>query len=103
MFAYFNLPIVRDMRQLCRTRTYVSQKPLNTRNHEEPHRLMYPLSLQELQKAELTATQLTHVVPFNSRMYMSASIDGRISCMDYRFAKLAAQIPPSIKIKNGYT
>lgn len=103
MFTYFNLPIVRDTRQLRRAGTFVSQDVLDARNREELHQLLYPRSLQELQKTELTATQLTHIVRFDDRMYMSASIESRIPFMDYQFVELSAQIPPSVKIKNGYT
>lgn len=103
MFAYFNFPIVRDRRQLHRASKFVTQGLLETRNQEELHHLMYPHSLQELQKTELTATQLTHIVRFDDRMYMSASIESRIPFMDYRFVELSAQIPSEIKIKNGYT
>ena len=103
MFAYFNLPAVRNTRQLRRAGSFVSHELLETRDQEELHRLLYPHSLQELQKTELTATQLTHIVRFDDRMYMSASIESRIPFMDYRFVELSAQIPPSAKIKNGYT
>lgn len=103
MFAYFNIPAIRRKRQLRRVSAFVRRELLESRNREELHRLMYPHSLQDLQKTELTATQLTHIVRYDDRMYMSASIESRIPFMDYRFVELSAQIPPELKIKNGYT
>lgn len=103
MTAYFNLPAVRDGRQLRRAGGFVRQELLEDRNHEELHALLYPHSLQELQKTELSATQLTHIVRFDDRLYMSASIESRIPFMDYRFVELSTKIPPALKIQNGYT
>lgn len=65
--------------------------------------LLYPKSLQELQKRELTATNLPLITRYDDRLYMSASIEGRIPFMDYQFVELAARIPASMKIRNGYT
>ena len=103
MFFYFNLPIVRDQRQLHRTGQFVRKELLAQRKGAELHPLLYHDSLQHLQKTELTATQLTHIVRFDDRQCMSASIESRIPFMDYRFVELAVQIPPSLKIQNGYT
>lgn len=103
MFFYFNFPAVRDGRRMHRVRTFVQQDLLNRQNQKELHSLLYPHSLQQLQKNELTATQLTHIVRFDDRLYMSASLESRIPFMDYQFVELACSIPPSIKIKDGYT
>ncbi len=103
MFAYFNSPLVRDGTKIKAAKTYVSDDVIAARQKDELHKLLYPSSLQQLQKNELTATQLTHIVRFDDRMYMSASIESRIPFMDYKFVELASQIPPEFKIKNGYT
>lgn len=103
MFAYFNFSAVRDSRQLHRASAFVRPEVLETRRKDELHDLMYHNSLQHLLETELTRTQLTHIVRFDDRLYMASSIESRIPFMDYRFVELAAQIPPALKIQNGYT
>lgn len=103
MMAYFNLPVIRDTRQIRRAGRFVSQDVLARRNTEELHRLLYPKTMEQLQKIELTATQLTHIVRYDDRLYMSASVESRIPFMDYRFVELASRIPSTMKIKDGYT
>ena len=103
MFCYFCFPAVRDGRQLRRADSFVRRELLECRNREELHTLLYPRSLSELQKTELTATQLPHIVRFDDRLYMSSSLESRIPFMDYRFVELACKIPPAMKIRNGYT
>ncbi|MBE6963517.1 MAG: asparagine synthase (glutamine-hydrolyzing) [Ruminococcaceae bacterium] len=103
MMVYFNLPAVRDTRQLRRSGAFVRQELLQERDCEELHNLLYPANLQQLQKTELTATQLPHIVRYDDRLYMAASIESRIPFMDYRFVQLSAQIPPHMKIEDGYT
>ena len=102
-YAYFNIPRIRDTRQLRRAGRFVDRALLDARNREELHRLLYPATLEQLQYTELTATQLPHIVRMDDRLYMSASIESRIPFMDYRFAELACTIPPAQKIKDGYT
>lgn len=103
MFFYFNFPLIMDTRVQKRAEHFVRPEVLAWRNRDEMRKLLYPSSLQQLLKTELTATQLTHIVRFDDRLYMSASIESRIPFMDYRFVELAAQIPPALKIQNGYT
>lgn len=103
MFVFRNTPFIREGRQLRRASGFVRRELLEARNREELFHLMYPHSLQDLLKTELTATQLTHIVRYDDRLYMSASMESRIPFMDYRFVELAAQIPPEFKIANGYT
>lgn len=103
MFCYFNFPAVRNTRQLRRASTFVSGELLECRNREELHTLLYPRSMAELQRTELTATQLPHIVRFDDRLYMSSSLESRIPFMDYCFVELLCRIPPAFKIRNGYT
>lgn len=103
MFFYFNCPAVMDTRVWNRAARFVRPEVLGWRDRSEMRRLRYPASLQALLKTELTATQLTHIVRFDDRLYMSASIESRIPFMDYLFVELAARIPPALKIRNGYT
>ena len=67
------------------------------------HSLLHPKSLQELQKTELSATQLPNIVRADDRLYMASSLESRIPFMDYKFVELSARIPPQLKIQNGYT
>lgn len=101
--AYFSTPIVRDTRQQLRAGRFVQHDLLDARNREELHRLLYPRSLEELQRLELTATGLPQIVRNDDRMYMASSIESRIPFMDYRYVELAMQIPASMKIRGGYT
>lgn len=103
MLFYFNLPIVRERRQLHRTHSFIKKDLLEQRDRRELRRLLFHTSLPELQKTELTATTLPKIVRHDDRLYMSASLESRLPFMDYRFVELACQIPPSLKIKNGYT
>ena len=101
--CYFNNPVVRDNRQLLRARRFVSSDLLEQRDRRELRKLLYPHTLEELQYNELTATQLPHIVRFDDRLYMSASMESRIPFMDYQLAELICSIPPQYKMKNGYT
>ena len=100
---YFNQPVVRDSRQLHRAGRFINPDLLDQRNRVELRELLYPKILENLQYTELTATQLTHIVRYDDRLYMSASIESRIPFMDYQFVELCCRIPPEYKIKNGYT
>lgn len=102
-YAYFNFPLVRDSRQRYRAGRFVQNELLDCCDKTELHNLLYPKTLEQLQYTELTATQLPHIVRYDDRMYMSASIESRIPFMDYRFVELACRIPPAYKMKNGYT
>lgn len=103
MTAYFNLRSVRDRRQTARAQAFVDNDLLKECHRKEVLDLLYPKSLQELQKRELTATNLPLITRYDDRLYMSASIESRIPFMDYQFVELAARIPASMKIRNGYT
>lgn len=101
--AYFNIAAVRNQRQWRRATQFVHEDLLQQRDREELQDLLYPRSLEKLQYNELTATQLQHIVRFDDRLYMSASLESRIPFMDYRFVELACRIPPKYKIQKGYT
>ena len=90
---YFNQPVVRDSRQLHRAGRFINPDLLDQRNRVELRELLYPKILENLQYTELTATQLTHIVRYDDRLYMSASIESRIPFMDYQFVELCCRIP----------
>ena len=100
---YFDLPIVRDTRQLHRAERFVKRDLLEMRKKAQLHELLYPRSLEQLQYLELTATQLPNIVRMDDRLFMSASLESRIPFMDYQFVELACRIPPEYKIREGYT
>lgn len=103
MFAYFNFPLVRDGARIRAAREYVSDDLIAARRRSELRALLYPAGLRQLQYNELTATQLPHIVRFDDRLYMSASLESRIPFMDYQFVELSYRIPAELKIRNGYT
>lgn len=103
IFAYFNFPAVRNLRQRRRAGSYVRPDLLNAVDMEELRPLLYPRSLRELQYVELHDAQLTHIVRWDDRLYMASSLESRIPFMDYRYVEMAVQIPPAEKIRNGYT
>lgn len=100
---YFNIPLVRDTRQLHRAGRFVRRELLEQCAKDALHRLLYPHSLEQLQYLELTTTQLPNIVRPDDRLFMSSSLESRIPFMDYHFVELACRIPPEYKIKNGYT
>lgn len=100
---YFDLPMVRDTRQLHRAERFVKRDLLEMRKKAQLHELLYPRSLEQLQYLELTATQLPNIVRMDDRLFMSASLESRIPFMDYQFVELACRIPPEYKIREGYT
>ena len=102
-YAYFNFPWIRNTRQYKRAKDVVQKDLLKCRNHEQLQQLLFPKTMEQLQYTELTATQLTHIVRYDDRINMAASLESRIPFMDYKFVELACKIPPEQKIKNGYT
>lgn len=102
-YAYFNFPVVRNRKKQALAKKYLTPKVARTLNYPLLKPLLFPKSLRELQYYELTATQLTHILRFDDRIYMSHSIESRVPFVDYRFIETAAKIPPRYKIKNGYT
>ena len=102
-FLYFNVPFIRNTRQYRRTASYVKKELLECCDQSRIQSILFPSSLGELQHTELTKTQLTHIVRFDDRLYMGASLESRIPFMDYGLVELACRIPPEFKIKNGYT
>lgn len=103
MYVYFNSRFLRNTRQHLRSSRYLSRDLISKIDQPEINRLLYTHSMEELQKTELAATNLPHIVRYDDRMYMSASLESRLPFMDYRFVELAANIPPSLKFKDGYT
>lgn len=101
--VYYNIPFVRDLRKSACAKRFLDRSVLAEKHWERLHPLLCPPSCQELQIKGLTSITLPGIVRMDDRMYMSCSIESRLPFMDYRFVELAIQIPPELKIKNGYT
>ena len=102
-FLYFNIPFIRNTRQYRRAGSYIKTELLQCCEKEKIQQILFQHTLEKLQLTELTKTQLTHIVRFDDRLYMGASLESRIPFMDYRLVELACRIPPEFKIKDGYT
>ena len=61
------------------------------------------LNLSELQKFELTRTQLRHLLRYEDKNSMRFSIETRLPFLDYRLVEYCLRLPPITKIKNGWT
>lgn len=102
-FVYYNSPTVRTVRKMRTARTYIREEALSHRNPHHAHQYLCASSLKDVQLMGLTYGSLPTIVRNDDRMYMSASLESRLPFMDYQFVELAAQIPPELKIHNGYT
>lgn len=103
MSAYFNLPFVRDFRQLHRASKYVSSELLQQLRAPELNKLLYPKSIQEMMHTEITSVQLPHICRFDDGLFMASSIESRQPFISHEFVELAAQIPVEFKLHNGYS
>ncbi|MDR2611120.1 MAG: asparagine synthase (glutamine-hydrolyzing) [Clostridiales Family XIII bacterium] len=102
-FLYFNIPLIRNRKKKNVARKYYTKAVLSTLNYEGIKRLLFPRNLKELVNNEICKTQLTHILRWDDRIYMSHSIESRVPFIDYQFVEEAAKIHPDLKIKNGYT
>ena len=101
--GYFNVPLVRSMRKTAEARSFVDDGVVEQRHWESLRPLLCPPSSERLQITGLTAISLPPIIRLDDRQYMSHSLESRIPFMDYRFVELAIQIPPELKIRDGYT
>lgn len=61
------------------------------------------LDIEELQKLELTKTQLPHLLKYEDKNSMANSVETRLPFLDYRCVEMAISLPDNFKIKSGWT
>jgi asparagine synthase (glutamine-hydrolysing) len=61
------------------------------------------LSIDELQKLEISKTQLPHLLRYEDRNSMAHSVETRLPFVDYRCIETAISLPNEFKIKDGWT
>lgn len=102
-FFYFNFPVIRYKRQRIRAQKYCSQRLLSNLDKVKLLNLITCNDLNSLTYAELSKTQLPHIVRFDDRTYMAASVESRIPFMDYLYVEQSCKIPANLKVHNGWT
>ncbi|MFI3115578.1 MAG: asparagine synthase C-terminal domain-containing protein [Clostridia bacterium] len=103
MLVYFNFWSIRSRRNILRAKSYINENMFVSLNDKKIKKLLSPKTLEDLTYNEFTATQLTHILRFDDRMYMKHSKESRVQFVDYKFVELASKINPKFKIKNGFT
>ena len=61
------------------------------------------LSIEKLQKTELTKAQLRHLLHYEDRNSMAHSIEARVPFVDHFFVETALKLKPEDKIRKGFT
>jgi asparagine synthase (glutamine-hydrolysing) len=61
------------------------------------------LTIDALQKLELSKTQLPHLLRYEDKNSMLHSVETRLPFVDYRCVEMALSMPNGFKIKNGWT
>ncbi len=103
MLIYFNIWQVRKRKNLRDNKAFLHPSITKKLNDKKIKKILRPKSLRNLIYNELTATQLTHILRHDDRLYMKHSIESRVPFIDYRYVAYACQIHPHCKIKEGYT
>lgn len=101
--AYYNLPSLRTAWKLRSAERYIQKDIIACRDPHHVHDYLCVSSLEEAQRLGLTSISLPTIVRNDDRLYMASSLESRLPFMDYRFVELAAQIPPDLKIRDGYS
>ncbi len=57
----------------------------------------------QLQKLEVTQTQLPHLLKYEDRNSMHHAVEARLPFLDYRMVELSLSLPIQFKINNGWT
>jgi asparagine synthase (glutamine-hydrolysing) len=57
----------------------------------------------QLQKLEISRTQLPHLLRYEDRNSMAHSIESRLPFLDYRLVEMAISLPGNLKIRDGWT
>jgi asparagine synthase (glutamine-hydrolysing) len=60
-------------------------------------------NIVDMQRRELTGTQMPHLLRYEDRNSMAHSIESRLPFIDYRLVELALSLPNTVKICDGWT
>jgi asparagine synthase (glutamine-hydrolysing) len=60
-------------------------------------------NIVDMQRLELTSTQMPHLLRYEDRNSMAHSIESRLPFIDYRLVELALSLPNATKICDGWT
>ncbi len=101
--AYFNIPFIHDTYCRWRANICVNKKLFRKIDHKQIKSLLYPSNLEALEYNEIKHTQLPHILWMDDRGYMAFSLESRVPFADYEYVEMAMNIPPEMKIKQGYT
>nr|WP_315146868.1 asparagine synthase (glutamine-hydrolyzing) [uncultured Flavobacterium sp.] len=102
-FFYFKFPSLRKKRLLKRC-DFIKKEYLKTIDCS----ILYELSNAykcpfELQKLEITRTQLPHLLKYEDKNSMAHSIESRLPFLDYRSVENAVSYNPKFKINDGWS
>lgn len=102
-FFYFKFPTLRKKRLLKRC-NFIKKEYLKTIDcsilYEFSNAYKCPF---ELQKLEITRTQLPHLLKYEDKNSMAHSIESRLPFLDYRSVENAVSYNPKFKINDGWS
>jgi asparagine synthase (glutamine-hydrolysing) len=102
-YFYFKFPSLRRKR-LLRKCSFIKKEYLDSIDTS----ILYELSNAykspfELQKIEITRTQLPHLLKYEDKNSMAHSIESRLPFLDYRSVENAVSFNPKFKINDGWS
>jgi asparagine synthase (glutamine-hydrolysing) len=102
-YFYFNFPLVRSMR-LSKRMAGLKVEFKKYLNKELVYEYASSTSnVFDLQKLEITKTQLRSLLNYEDKNSMAWSIETRLPFLDYRLVEVAISIKPEFKIKDGWS
>jgi asparagine synthase (glutamine-hydrolysing) len=101
--VYFSNSLIRKKR-LRYKNSFVSDTLFDAINWK-PIKLMAAAQkdITQLQKIEIESTCLPHLLKYEDRNAMSHSVEARVPFIDHELVEMVLSVPPSFKIKNGWT
>jgi asparagine synthase (glutamine-hydrolysing) len=102
-YFYFKFPRLRK-RRLLRKSSYLKKEYLDSINCSILDEIAKAYgSPFELQKLEITKTQLPHLLKYEDKNSMAHSIESRLPFLDYRSVENAVSFNPKYKINDGWS
>jgi asparagine synthase (glutamine-hydrolysing) len=102
MTVYFLLPMLRAL-VLKRRVFFLDREYLEIERRTLQNASSYFFNIDKLQIAEITTHQLPHLLKYEDRNSMAHSIEARVPYVEVACIENSIRIPPSFRIKNGYT
>jgi asparagine synthase (glutamine-hydrolysing) len=102
-YFYFKFPKLRK-RRLLRKASFLKKEYLDSINCSILDEIAKAyVSPFELQKLEITKTQLPHLLKYEDKNSMAHSIESRLPFLDYRSVENAVSFNPKFKINDGWS